>query len=506
MFDAMEALGHIPASSFRRPVRLSGARKDTNVLILGAGLAGLVAAYELRRAGYKVQVLEYQGRTGGRNWTLRGGDTHVELGGASQHVRFARGNYLNPGPWRIPARHHALLHYCRELGVQLESFCQLNGEAYVHSSRAFGGKPQRYREVSADFTGHVSELLAKAVDRGSLDQQLVAEDRERLIEALRVWGRLDEKNAYGSNLRTAAHRGFANWPGPGVGGAPSPSKVADLHDVLDPMVWKTMDFFLGAQMQPTIFQPVGGMDMIGRAFTRQLRDVVTLNARVARITQDRGGVIVGYEDMTSRTMRETRADWCICALPLTVLGQMELQVSEKMRAAIRAVPYGPHVKIGLEFKRRFWEQDDGIFGGISWTDQQIGLISYPSGGFQSDGPATLLGAYQENLPAYALESMTPEARIEAALSQGEKIHPQYRKEYLSGVSVAWSRVPWILGCHAVWNKETRETHYANLCAIDGHLVLAGDHCTYLEGWQEGALLSGIDAATRIHKRALEASV
>lgn len=503
MFDAMEALGHVAVSDFRQPLRLSEARKGTSVVILGAGLAGLAAAYELRRAGYKVQLLEYQGRSGGRNITLRNGDSHTELGGATQQVRFAKGNYFNAGPWRIPARHHAVLHYCRQFGVQLETVIQSNGDAYVHSSRAFGGKPQRFREVSSDYMGHVSELLAKAVDAGSLDKQLTAMDRDRLMESLRTWGRLDDKLTYSSNLRTANHRGFANWAGSGADGVPSPSTVSSLNDVLDPIVWKTMDFFLGAETQQTMFQPVGGMDMIGRAFTQQVQEAITLNARVTRIAQEEKGVVVGYEDMTNGVMREAKADWCICTIPMTVLGQIETQASSKMLQAIRSVPYAPHVKIALEFKRRFWEEDDGIFGGSSWTDQQIGEISYPSDRFQSLGPATLVAAYQKNLRAYDLAGMTPEARIEAALSQGEKLHPQYRKEYLSGASVAWSRVPWILGCRAEWSKEARQAQFANLCAIDGRLVLAGDHCTYLQGWQEGALLSGLDAVSRIHKRSLE---
>jgi monoamine oxidase len=62
----------------------------------------MLAAYELRKAGYQVQILEFQDRAGGRNISLRGGDTLTELGGAVQKVQFAPGNYINPGPWRIP--------------------------------------------------------------------------------------------------------------------------------------------------------------------------------------------------------------------------------------------------------------------------------------------------------------------------------------------------------------------------------------------------------------------
>ncbi|HEY3850023.1 MAG TPA: FAD-dependent oxidoreductase, partial [Steroidobacteraceae bacterium] len=74
MYQAMTSLGFAADSGYKGPIQLSGAPAEASVLVLGAGIAGLVAAYELRKAGYRVQVLEYNSRAGGRNWTLRGGD------------------------------------------------------------------------------------------------------------------------------------------------------------------------------------------------------------------------------------------------------------------------------------------------------------------------------------------------------------------------------------------------------------------------------------------------
>ena len=170
MYAAMNRLGHAAESPYRGTPALQGAPRGTSVLILGAGLAGMVAAYELRQAGYKVQVLEYNSRAGGRNWTLRGGDSYTELGGATQHCQFDRGLYFNPGPWRIPHHHRGLLDYCKKLGVTLEPFVQVNHNAYLHSAKAFGGKPQRFRAMNSDYRGHVAELLAKASQLGKLDR------------------------------------------------------------------------------------------------------------------------------------------------------------------------------------------------------------------------------------------------------------------------------------------------------------------------------------------------
>lgn len=119
MYQAMSGLGFAAESPFKTPVDLGAAPKGASVLVLGAGIAGRVAAYELRKAGYKVQVLEYNGRAGGRNWTLRGGDQYTELGGATQTCRFDPGLYINPGPWRLPYHHRGILSYCKQLGVPL---------------------------------------------------------------------------------------------------------------------------------------------------------------------------------------------------------------------------------------------------------------------------------------------------------------------------------------------------------------------------------------------------
>src|SRR6202795_105051 len=199
MYQAMSSLGFAADSPDRGPVDLQGAPKGASVLILGAGMAGLTAAYELRNAGYKVQVLEYNARPGGRNWTLRGGDKYTELGGLAQECRFDKDLYINPGPWRIPYHHRGMLDYCKRWVVPLEPFVQVNYNAYLHSSRAFGGKPQRYREIKADYQGHVAELLARATRQSALDASVSKEDQEKLLESLREWGALDQNLAYVSS-------------------------------------------------------------------------------------------------------------------------------------------------------------------------------------------------------------------------------------------------------------------------------------------------------------------
>jgi monoamine oxidase len=502
MYQAMTQLGHAQGTDFAGPPALTGAKPGTKVLVLGAGLAGMLAAYELRRAGYSVRVLEFQHRSGGRNITLRGGDTLTELGGATQTVGFAPGNYINPGPWRIPYHHQTLLHYCRAFGVALEPFIEVNHNAYLHDTNTFGGAPQRYRAVLGDFTGYTAELLAKAINQKALDEPISAEETQDLLVAMRGWGLLDANNTYTAELGST-RRGFAAAPG---ANAPVASSTLPRAELMRSGLWAYLAFNMRNEFQTTMFQPVGGMDMIGKAFARQVNDLVIHNVRVSHIHQNDTGVTVTYADATTGgAPLQATADYCLCTIPLSVLSQLDVQVNTPMRQAIAAVPYASSVKVGLEFKRRFWEEDDAIYGGVSFTDLPVSVISYPSHGIFSKGPAVLLGGYMFGPPAYDFAGMTPQQRVQAALAQGAVLHPQYQAEFMNGVGVAWSRMPWSLGCCGTWSEQARKTHYAALTAMDGRIVLAGEHASYVGCWQEGALLSSLNAITQLHRRALGAA-
>jgi monoamine oxidase len=503
MYRAMSSLGLAATSPTRSPPDLQGTQPGTSVLILGAGIAGMTAAYELRRAGYQVQVLEYNSRPGGRNWSLRGGDSYTELGGITQHCEFDPGLYINPGPWRLPYHHQGILGYAKRLGVALEPFIQVNYNAYVHSQNAFGGKPQRYREVKADYQGHVAELLAKALHRETLDDGLSHEDQERLLASLRDWGALDSQYRYVVGEDSSVRRGFKTPRGGGSSGRPRYSEPVGLQETLSAQFWERIALGDELDMQTTMFQPVGGMGRIGEAFGRELGPLIRYNAKVIDIRQDESGVTVIYEDTRSPGKSSTaHAQWCLCTLPLSILSQIPMNVGADMAAAIHAVPYASTVKVGLQFKRRFWEEDEQIYGGVTYTDLPISNISYPNCDYQSAGKGVLLGAYVWGLDAMEFTSMTPQERIRKAVEYGTRIHPQYPQEFDNGIAVAWHRAPFAMGCFGMWTEETRAQHYDHLCAIDGRIALAGDHVSFFDGWQEGAVTSALEAITRLHQRTI----
>jgi hypothetical protein len=274
MYQAMSSLGFAADSPYQGPIDLQGAPRGASVVVLGAGMAGMTAAYELRNAGYQVQVLEYNARAGGRNWTLRGGDRYTELGGHTQQCEFDKDLYINPGPWRIPYHHHGMMHYTKLLRIPLEPFFQVNYNAYLHSSSAFGGKPQRFREVKADYQGHIAELLAKATQQNALDATVTKEDREMLLESLRQWGALDSNHTYVASEASGDRRGYEKSPGGGLSGRPIHSKPIALHDILDSGLWSGVANGDTFDMQTALFQPAGGMGRIGEAFGRELGPLI----------------------------------------------------------------------------------------------------------------------------------------------------------------------------------------------------------------------------------------
>src|SRR5579862_5183189 len=138
----MQSVGLLPvaASKASSPKLAENSGKGKNVVILGAGIAGMVAAYELQKAGYACTILEARSRAGGRNWTIRNG-TRVEMtDGTSQTCAWHEMSYFNAGPARLPSQHVTMLGYCHEFGVPLEVEVNASRSSLMQSAGMNGGK------------------------------------------------------------------------------------------------------------------------------------------------------------------------------------------------------------------------------------------------------------------------------------------------------------------------------------------------------------------------------
>ena len=285
-YQAMTALGLLPVpAAAAEDFELRGYGGSTPILILGAGLAGLATAYELGKLGYDCRILEARTRPGGRCHTIRRG-TASEEAGSNEVAAFDEGLYYNPGPMRIPHHHHATLGYCRELRVPVEVFVNDNEAAYLYQSKsaALAGRRLRSREVRADLSGYVAELLSKAISSHALDESLTDADREAFLEYLRRAGALDPKAEYAGTTR----RGYDRAPGAGdlPGGTSAPLPLDDLLDSKTGLYLQTE-----YMQQATMFQIAGGTDRLAAAFAARLNGRIVYGAEVREIHQDANGVV-----------------------------------------------------------------------------------------------------------------------------------------------------------------------------------------------------------------------
>ena len=498
VYRTMEALGlaGIGAAHAATPAPdlPAGSGKGRRIAILGAGLSGMIAAFELAKAGYHCTILEATGRAGGRSFTARGGDVLEETDGR-QRVDFGGEDHLyaNMGPARIPYHHRTILGYCKEFGVDLEVFTNDNRAALFHNRDRFGGEPLPGRRIMTDQRGYIAELLAKAVNANALDHELSGEDKERVLAMLRSYGDLDPDHLYQGSSRGGYRRERIN-AGLEAGDVNDP---LDLSELLKSDFWEyKLHYSQFLNSNPTLMQPVGGMDAIARAFERRVGPMIRYGSVVTGIRKTPDGARIVYRDTRTGADEAIDADFAICTIPAPVLKDVPSDFSPEVRAALASVEFVPAVKIAFQAHRRFWEEDHAIYGGISWTDQDITQIWYPANGYHR-ARGVILGAYiWDHEPCMRFAGMSPAERLRAATAEGERIHPGYSSELESGVSRAWAKVPFQKGGWPEYGDGVPEA----LTRPDGPLHVCGDQITALPGWQEGAALAAHVAVNAIGER------
>jgi monoamine oxidase len=495
VLQASAALGLMPVTlALQLPQVLPlPAGQSKTVAILGGGISGLTAMYELEKAGYDCVLLEASHRLGGRNLTIRSGDVVDEIGNtqvcefdAEPHL------YFNAGPARIPSTHRYFLHYCKELGVELEMFINENKEAYFQDDAFNGGKPVRNAILSTTVRGFVAELLAKSLTKAEIDLPFSASEAERLLGVVRSFGDLENDLSF----KSAARAGYAS------GGFMEHGVYRDLLPIQEALKTRYASAALTAnegETGPMLFQPTGGMDKIVDGFARKLRGPVHLNAAVTSLQVDGEGVGLSYNQKGNH--ETLRADFCVNCIPSHLLAGISNNFPTEYLTALLYVQRGEAYKSAFQAKRRFWEDED-IYGGISYTNQPISQIWYPPHGIHKQ-KGVILSAYNFGA-GMQLTQLSQAERIEAALAQGEKIHPDYRQHVEKGVTVGWHRMNHMLGCAARWGRsaggltaEEEQMMHTLQQGVAGRHYLVGDQVTLHAGWQESAIISAHRAVTAI---------
>ena len=449
----------------------------------------MVAALEMQRLGYACTVLEARATSGGRVRTIRSGDVVTETD-SQQTCQFDIDDnlYFNAGPSRIAQHHELLLGYCRQFGVALETFTNDNRGAWLHSPNAFAGQPQVARHVIADTRGGIARLLSLAVDQNALDQELSQQDKANLLAMLQQYGDLGADNDYVATPR-------AGFPGHENAGSRQRGELLparELQQLITEFFWELrLSFSHGFDQQPTMLQPVGGMDRIARALEAQVLDDIEFEARVTEIRKTANGVRVIYEDRLGMPV-SVEGDYCIVTIPAPVLAGIANDFSVAHRTEIANFQYSSAVRVAFQ-SPRFWEQDHNIYGGITWTDQDITQIWYPNHDFHAAN-GIVVGAYVFDGPSGdSLTSQVPQQRIDTTTQQVANVHSQITAQADHGISVAWKKVPFQLGGWGTSNPSV-------LLTGDESVFFAGEHLSILQGWQEGAILSAYSAIDGIVER------
>lgn len=507
-YGAMSTLGLAPAVAdtgpmFRAPAMgdlLGRAPGRNSVLILGGGPAGLCAAFELRKAGYDVTVLEARQRPGGRVWSIRKGTTETDLNGETQTCTFSEGHFYNLGATRIP-QSHITLDYCRELNVPIQPFGNQNANTLVsyRSDTAISSQPVQYRAAKADMYGYMSELLQKATSRGALDDVLSAADKEALSSFLRDFGDLSSDGRYVGSSR----RGYHAEPGAGLNFG-TEREPFGMSDVIRSGLGRNFSFEFGYDQAMMMMTPVGGMDRIYYAFQREIgTERIRFGAEVISMRNTTDGVEVEFTQDGKR--QSLAADYCICTLPPNLVGRLGNNLPAEVLSALRgAVPVSSG-KLGIEYSRRWWELEDRIYGGATNTDKDISQIMFPYDHFNSDR-GVVVGYYNTGKRHQAFESLTHKQRLAKAVAEGSAIHgDKYGRDITASFSGSWRRTKYSEGAWVGWSGS--DSHggdatpdYTKLLAPVQRIYFAGDHLSNAIAWQHGAFTSAREVVTALHSR------
>jgi monoamine oxidase len=449
------------------------------VIIVGGGIAGLVAAFELRRQGHEPLILEAQHRVGGRVYTLRG---------------FAPGLYAEAGAMRIPRVHDLTLAYCDLFGLELRPFVMGNANALVY----IDGK----RMTAAEADQHPEQLPFDLADheKGKTWTQLWNEATREFREQYEAGGQ-GSLDALLRDYDQYSIREFLVMRGFSEGALELYGIMSFRESNMNAAVVEQLREIVGRSFED-MQEIVGGLDLLPQAFYHHLKPYIRFGAEVIAMEQSPRDVTVHYRTPSGRY--SVTGDYAVCAIPFSVLRDIEIMgdgFSRPKERAIRELNYNASAKILFQTRHRFWEAEDGIVGGTTVTDLPIRRICYPSFSDPNDERGTLLASYTWGQDALRFGALDKEGMIEQALEDVARIHPSIHTEFEVGDVYDWYGDPYARGAFALFEPEQQTRLQADIVRPEGRIHFAGEHTSLYHAWIQGALESGIRAAREIHEAA-----
>ncbi|WP_035187298.1 flavin monoamine oxidase family protein [Alteribacter aurantiacus] len=462
--------------------------KKKRIIVLGAGMAGLVSASLLKEAGHSVILLEGNSRVGGRVHTLR--------------KPFRNGDHFEGGAMRIPSHHQLTMTYVQKFHLPVIPFVNATDNDLIYMN---GKLVRRFMyEDNPDLLAFPVDEKERGLTAVNLLRQAVAEFAEQYVagtknERGRLLARFARftkdgflrENPLGESLSDIATYKINTMLG--IGGFHHLSFTDILLNITSTIFGDNVDFF----------QIKGGNDQLPKAFLPYINDHLHVNRTVMRIVQDNTGVQVTAED-ERKEQHVYFGDVVVCTLPFSVLRLVDIwphdSLSFAKQRAIRELVYVQATKVGIEFKRKFWE-DDALYGGSLITDLPLQFMYYPSHNINVPGPGILKACYAWGENANLWDAMEEEERVDRALSYVAHIHGEKVKKLATGgVSVSWGSNPFSAGCFSMFKPYQHGELPSVIRQPEGRIHFAGEHTSRLHAWIEGAIESGVRVAEEVNKR------
>jgi monoamine oxidase len=469
---------------------LSKPTTKAHVIIIGAGIAGITAAFELTRAGHEITLLEASHRAGGRIFTMR--------------EPFSNDLYGEAGAMRYPPSHHLLMRYLKKFNLKTESHPNSNPNGFFY----FNGQKQRVGMVLQGKNQAPTRVMNKwriAV------QPLEDYYRTELSNGNNVWPDLIKQyNEY--SLRDFLIK--CSWDeseidlfgkmGLGLGGYSS---------IMNCSFLEIFRLFLvdNDKNQNSI---VGGSDTLINAFLDhhfqeeqprdKLADKITFGAVVKKVIQLNDNLIVEYENMTGK--HRILGDYVICTAPFPMVRFIDFEpgLSAGKQRAINELHYFSSTKIFLQTKTRFWESKKNHAKGLTLTDLPIRSLYFPEQN-ANDNRGVMIASYTWEKESQLWEALPEEQRIKKAVDYVSKIFPEIRTEFELGATISWNDPKYFTGgAFSIFAPGQMASLYNDIVKAEGKIHFAGEHTSFEHGWVEGAIESGLREAEAItqelHKR------
>lgn len=459
---------------------LKSTQNPKNIIIIGAGMAGLVAASLLKETGHNVTILEANNRIGGRVYTIR---TH-----------YSENLYFNAGAMRIPDMHHLTFEYIKKFNLPTNLFINRTPTDILFANgiktrlNVFENNPNILKyPVASHERGKSAEELLLSVIQPIID--FINQDPEK------NWPLIEKQYrsiAFGTFLNAYFSIGAIDMIG----------VLLDLEAFMGMTFVEVLREIIILISSKAFYEITGGMDRLPLAFLPQLKENIVLNQKMMKISQYQNSVTIHCKHHLTAENFMLTGDLAIVTIPFSTLRFVKFEPYDSFsyykRVAIRELNYMASTKIGIEFKSRFWEKE-GQYGGKSITDLPIRFTFYPSYGIGTPGPAVITASYIWADEALTLESLPEKEQIHYALMNLAEIYgPQVYSEFISGSAFSWSKNPYSCGAFTSFEPGQDSELYPYISTAEGRVHFAGEHTSLSHGWIQGAIESGIRVANEVN--------